>query len=108
MKSTVVLESGKEAGGCEEGSGWGGHRGFCWNDDRVWVERVGLTVQPREWILMPVNCTLVNGHSDKYCVTCSLLTVALKRRRLLDSGLCRPCSRPVLSLWISVWGYGQK
>lgn len=31
---------------------------------------------------MPVDCTLVNGHSDKYCVTCGLLTVALKRRRL--------------------------
>lgn len=48
--------------------GWG-TEGVCWDDDRVWVERVVLTVQPREWILMPVNCTLVNGHSDKYCVT---------------------------------------
>lgn len=29
VKSIEVLESGKEVGGCEEGSCWGGHRGFC-------------------------------------------------------------------------------
>ena len=73
VKSIKVLGSGKEVGGCEEGSCWGGHRHFCWDDDRVWVERVVLIVQAREWILMPVNCPLVNGHSDKYRVTCNLL-----------------------------------